>query len=76
MSVSQQYDIQQEYRRDQMRRADHHRLVQSIASPSRKRGMSLARIYKPTLYRLGLQLESLGYSLKVRYGDLKPHPTD
>lgn len=74
MSVSQQYELNQEHRRDQMRRAEYHRLVQSATS--RKRGISLARIYKPTLYRLGLQLESLGTSLKVRYGDLKPHLTD
>lgn len=70
------YELSKQYQQDNHQQADNHRLAKSARTHNPKRGLQLARVYKPTLFKLGEHLESIGTTLQVRYGDLKPRPSN
>lgn len=66
------YELGKQYQLRQHQQAQKHELIQLAKSNHPKRTFRMARVYKPTLFRLGKQLEALGTTLQIRYGDLKP----
>ena len=70
------YELSQQYQRDRQHQADKHRMAQHARRSQSKRRLQVARLYKPVLFWLGQKLESFGNILQIRYGDLKPSPTD
>ena len=75
MSLLQQYELDKLRQHDQLCQAKRDQLVHiATKHPQRRQLTRLAKIYQPTLYRLGQRLESIGMTLQVRYGDLKPKP--
>lgn len=74
MTPTRQYQLNKYYQNEAEAYAKNHHLAQSIQNTQPERGLGF---YKPTLFRIGQQLESLGNSLQLRYGDhLKPSRTD
>lgn len=75
--LKQQYQIDKLRQQDLQQEAAQYRLGQiAKKKTSTRRIPRLATIYKPTLYRLGQQLESLGNTLQIRYGEMQPSPID
>ncbi|GEM_PF-2812256 len=70
------YELGKHYQHQQQDQAQRHQLASVARANQPKRHMRIARIYKPTLFKLGKRLESIGTTLQVRYGDLKPSPSN
>jgi len=69
------YELAKNYQHRRLQQASQHRLAEASRTTQLK-GLRLARVYKPTLFKLGKRLEAIGTTLQVRYGDLKPHPSN
>lgn len=66
------YELGKYYQNDKHQQARNHDLAKLAKVNRPKRSVGIARVYKPTLFRLGKQLEAIGTTLQIRYGDLKP----
>lgn len=75
--IDRDYTLGQQYQKLRQHQACEQRMATLVVrSGSRKNRRYLTRILKAALYRLGQQLESIGNTLQIRYGDLKARPTD
>jgi len=70
------YELGKEYRNRKQHQAFKHRQIVDAQASNPTRRLRLAHVYKPTLFKLGKRLESIGTTLQVRYGDLKPSPSN